>query len=951
MCKKLICLAVVLLMLAISVSMQAAVFSDDFEKPRDYIAEGVQGTGWDGFVGLGPRETVDALNASVDRAGQLYLASTGALWHAPWDPLGPYLYKIIEGDFIATVKVVDYAGTEGAEVYYNDGHLAARVPNPADENGNNGRAFGLDPWLQIERVGNTFHFRTSADGLFWTEMAVSPITRDDMAGLPLQVGIRHATYSDAPGYIAFDNFSIEGPLVVPGFKAYNPNPAEEVVDVPRDSDLIWTPAATAVAHDVYFGTVLDDVNDADRNNSLGVLVRQGQEASTYEPADLFEFGQTYYWRVDEVEADGTILTGSIWSFTAEPVAYPIAGENITATASSSADPSQGPENTVNGSGLIGNLHSTVLTDMWFTAIGEPAPAWIQYDFDKAYKLHEMLVWNYNGQSFLTAIGLKDVVVEYSSDGTNWMQIDSVNEFVRASGLDDYAPNTTVALDGISVKSVKIYANSNWSGGFSDQFGLSEVQFLYIPVRAREPDPDSGTTDVAVDVTLGFRAGRDAAEHNVYLSSDEQVVIDGNAPVTTVTEASYGPLSLDLGKTYYWKINEVNEAEIPTMWQGEIWNFSTPEFFVVDGFEDYNDYPPDEIWSTWVDGYGVPANGATVGYPNPDWNQDEHYVETAIVHGGSQAMPFFYSNTGGATHSEGACTFAVPQDWTKAGVQTLTLWFYGDPNNAASQMYVKVNGSKVLYDGNATNLALMSWQLWNIDLALFGVDLQNVTTLAIGIDGSGASGTLYFDDIRLYRLAPPPVSEWRITAGSDDAEEDVGGSAAFEIDLTSTDLELMHDNNPADPLSEQVVGLRFVGIPIPKGSTITEAWVQFDADDVDDAEHVGNAYILIDGELNPDPVTFENTPNNITGRPRTTSQVQWTSEPWPADGGTHQKALTADISSIIQEIVDQDGWVGSALVLIFSQDPATPSVGHRECESFDGAGSNIDQRPTLHITYQ
>ncbi|MCP4168011.1 MAG: DUF1349 domain-containing protein [Chloroflexi bacterium] len=216
------------------------IFSDDFETAHDYVADGVDGTGWDGFVGLNPGETVDALNASIDRAGQLYLASTNAVWSDPWDTLGPFLYKIIEGNFIATVKVVDYAGTPGAEVFHNDGSLSARVPNPADagdgedwvsidyfpiwncgnfvrtaddnsrnENGNNGMAFGLDPWLQLERVGNIFHFRTSVDGLSWTEMDASPITRDDMAGLPLQVGIRHATYSDEAGYIAFDNFSIE----------------------------------------------------------------------------------------------------------------------------------------------------------------------------------------------------------------------------------------------------------------------------------------------------------------------------------------------------------------------------------------------------------------------------------------------------------------------------------------------------------------------------------------------------------------------------------------------------------------------------------------------------------------------------------------------------------------------------------------------------------------------
>ncbi|GAI89839.1 unnamed protein product, partial [marine sediment metagenome] len=259
-------------------------------------------------------------------------------------------------------------------------------------------------------------------------------------------------------------------------------------------------------------------------------------------------------------------------------------------------------------------------------------------------------------------------------------------------------------------------------------------------------------DVAVDVTLGFRAGREADKHDVYLSTDEQAVIDGNAPVTTVTDASYRPLSLDLGMTYYWKINEVNEAETTTTWQGDIWNFATHEYFIVDDFEDYNDWPPDEIWSTWIDGYGVPTNGATVGYPAPDWDQGEHYVETANVHGGEQAMPFFYDNTGAAAYSEGERTFAVPQDWTKAGIQTLVLYFHGSPGNTG-QLYVKVNGSKVVYDGDAVDITRPRWKQWGIDLASFGLNLQNVTTLAIGIDGSGAGGTLYFDDIGLYPSVP------------------------------------------------------------------------------------------------------------------------------------------------------------------------------------------------------
>ncbi|MCH7558923.1 MAG: carbohydrate binding domain-containing protein [Planctomycetes bacterium] len=534
-----------------------------------------------------------------------------------------------------------------------------------------------------------------------------------------------------------------GGVSSPG-QASDPSTADEATDVPRDVVLGWTPgefAAPTNGHKVYFSENFNDVNDG-----IGGVT---QDANSYIPPQRPDFSTTYYWRVDEVNSppDSTVFEGDVWSFTTEPFAYAV--ENITATASSTHLADTGPENTINGSGLDANdLHSIEPADMWLSG-DEPNGAWIEYELDKVYKLHEMWVWNHNGMlESVLGFGLKDVTIEYSTNGTDYTTLGTTHEFARAPGTDGYEHNTTIDLSGVTAKYVRLTTNSNWGAGLLDQYGLSEVRFLYIPVRARGPQPESGTTDVAVDVTLGFRAGREADTHDVYLSTDEQAVIDGNVPVSTVTETNYGPLSLDLGTTYYWKINEVNEAETPTTWQGDIWNFTTHEFFVVDGFEDYNDYPPDEIWSTWVDGYGVPTNGATVGYPNPDWNQDEHYVETTIVHGGDQSMPFFYSNTGGATYSEGERTFAVPQDWTKASVQTLTLYFYGTAGNTG-QLYVKVNGSKVVYDGDAGNLARAGWQAWNIELASFGTNLQSVTTLGIGIDGNGASGTLYFDDIRRY----------------------------------------------------------------------------------------------------------------------------------------------------------------------------------------------------------
>jgi hypothetical protein len=446
----------------------------------------------------------------------------------------------------------------------------------------------------------------------------------------------------------------------------------------------------------------------------------------------------------------------------------------------------------------------------------------------------------------------------------------------------------------------------------------------------------------VDVTLGFRAGREAAEHNVYLSSDEQAVIDGNAPVTTVTESSYGPLSLDLGTTYYWKINEVNDAETTTTWQGEIWNFTTPEYFVVDGFEDYNDYPPNEIWSTWIDGYGVPTNGATVGYPNPDWNQDEHYVETTIVHGDDQSMPFFYDNTGAAAYSEGERTFAVPQDWTAAGVQTLALWYHGTGGNTG-QMYVKINGSKILYDGAAGNIAMAGWQPWNIDLTSSGLNLQSVSSLAIGIDGNGASGTLYFDDIRLYGLsAPVPISEWRIADDADDAEEHGDWDAGVMESLTSSDLEMPYEDTGMGEM--QIIGVRFTGIPIPQGATITEAWVRFQVDETKGGTQAVN--LIIEGELSLDAAGFTSDAFNVSSRPTTTAQVQWSVPNWDTVGDQGPDQTTPSIAPIIQEIVNQNGWAGGTIVLMFRDDPANPSLGIRCAEAGPGGDAVL-----LHIEYQ
>ena len=168
-----------------------------------------------------------------------------------------------------------------------------------------------------------------------------------------------------------------------------------------------------------------------------------------------------------------------------------------------------------------------------------------------------------------------------------------------------------------------------------------------------------------------------------------------------------------------------------------------------------------------------------------------------------------------------------------------------------------------------------------------------------------------------------------------------------MDLSSSDLELGNEGTMS-PTSLQTIGCRWVALPIPKGATITEAWVQFSADSVSSDFHIPDVSLIIEGQLSPDPATFSSTSGDISSRPKTTAQVVWDIPQWRTEHGKGPEERTADISSIVQEIVNQNGWNGNAIVLIFRDNPAKPSQGTREAEAFDGS---VVEAPLLHIDYQ
>ena len=599
--------------------------------------------------------------------------------------------------------------------------------------------------------------------------------------------------------------------------ASNPVPAEDQTDVQLDVVLSWLAGESAATHDVYLGTNLDDVNNASRDNPSGLLVSQGQTGTTYDPEGLLDIGQTYYWRVDEVNAapDYGIFKGAVWAFTSEPLAYPVANITVTTNATYGAD--TGPEKTIDGSGLnADDQHSINSADMFQGESADGEPIWLLYEFDGVYKLHEALVWNYNQQfELLLGFGVQNMTVEYTTDGSEWISLGDI-EVAQATAKTDYTANTTVDFGGAAVQAVRLTLNSNRSGMAS--IGLSELRFLYIPAQAREPQPADGATDVAVDTSLVWRGGRDAVSHEISFSGDEQAVIDGTTSVATVDQSSYTPGDLDLGATYYWKVTEIQDAE---SWESAVWSFSTQEYLVVDDFESYNN-EDNVIYDSWIDGW-VNETGSTVGHLT------EPFAERTIVNSGSQSMPLFYDNVGVDTAE---ADFDLNQDWTAHGIQSLSLYFYGDAANSGGQLFVRINNTKIDYDGPAVNLTRPSWQLWNIDLSAAG-NVSNVQSLTIGIEGRGEGGVVYIDDIRLYPEVPADVLP-DITGAGDIVQgvpndgvttggNDNGWPAAEYPDLAiddDTSTKFLHFKGNVEPTGFQVTPL--VGATIVTGLTFTTA---------------------------------------------------------------------------------------------------------------------------------
>ncbi len=235
-------------------------YTDNFSANVNYLTNGLAGTLWDGIYfgagdfdntglgGGGPGATLQC-DANISAASKLTLQTTGTAWEGADDD-GFFLFKVVRGDFSAVVHIVTpfdnsafntaglqarafaaggdpFGGTENFVSWtrFDEYSFANYLRNEV-----NGGVAQINPgdgpnsayWLRLDRIGNTFKFyqRTNSTDPWKLETFPAPVsgttlTRADLAGQPLEVGIIHATFNGQLG-VQFSNFSITesnlGPL-------------------------------------------------------------------------------------------------------------------------------------------------------------------------------------------------------------------------------------------------------------------------------------------------------------------------------------------------------------------------------------------------------------------------------------------------------------------------------------------------------------------------------------------------------------------------------------------------------------------------------------------------------------------------------------------------------------------------------------------------------------------
>jgi hypothetical protein len=456
-------------------------------------------------------------------------------------------------------------------------------------------------------------------------------------------------------------------FTVPPKTAYKPVPANNAKFIDAENTaLSWTAGFGSKLHFVYFGDDYDTVANATGAPPTAF--------TTYNPGSL-DLEKTYYWRVDESDGANT-YTGDVWSFTTAKEGGGVRGDYYRGM----------------------NFENHVLTrtdpdiDFNWGDPGGPDPAVGNDQFSARWTGEVEAAFTETYTFYATGDDGVRLWIDGQQLVNGWID-QGATEY---SGTIDLVAGQTYSLV------MEYYENGGgttaelrWSSASTPKQIIPQAA-LSPPIKASSPSPNNGATGTKLTPILRWGAGDYAASHEVYFGTDADTVAnaDKSSPEYKGTKAlgdeSFEPGKLAWFTQYFWRIDEVNDTNPESPWVGNLWNFTTGDFIVIDDFEDYN-ADENQIWYSWHDGlgYGAPGTpdyfagngtGAAIGDETTT-----SYTEETIVHSGSQAMPLAYDNNkqGFAKYSETELTLTAPRDWTDENVAELSIWFRGYPASTGS----------------------------------------------------------------------------------------------------------------------------------------------------------------------------------------------------------------------------------------------------------------------------
>ena len=478
-----------------------------------------------------------------------------------------------------------------------------------------------------------------------------------------------------------------------------PLPANNGKEVPRDAVLSWTEGDTGAKHNVYFGTNFDDVNQASLSDKRSVLLSENQSGLSFDPPGLLDYDQTYFWRIDEVEADNTTIhKGNVWSFRVVNFIVVDDFEDYDDTAK-----------------IIYNIWGDYFVNNSGMTVGYFSPPSIEQE-----TIHS---------------GTQSMPLRYDNDGTvnEGTAFETSGTLLYSEAERQLTSTQNWTLDGVESLTVWFKGNAAQVSSFvenpagtytinasgADIWGTAdEFHFAYKEIT-------SGTATIIARV--------DSLENTDPYSKAGVMIRDTLEPGAKNAGIFVTPQN---GTRFQRRINIDG-------------NYETSLFI-----NDVND-------PNWAPNW-VRIERTSGGIVRAFYSENGSDWESFSLQVVSMTYPIYIGLAVTSHNADEVCE-AVLSHVTVTGTGSNQSWQAQDigiSSNDPAPIYLAVNGNAVVYHNDPNASLIKDWTEWNInlqDFANLGVNLTNINSLGIGVGNRnatepGGSGSMFIDDIRLYR--PP-----------------------------------------------------------------------------------------------------------------------------------------------------------------------------------------------------